>query len=408
MELRRGGWRKQPRSFDLNLQRPPVNTGGHIFARGAILSAMFLFCVLLIALQTAGVPVTQQSTAAPEQSALPHSSADIAQLQSKAEAGDAAAQLALGRAYQNGDGVRQNDDLAAKWYRKAADQGNAAAQNNLGVMYRAGLGVEKDKEEAMKWYHMAARQGDANAMFNIGAAYYDGDVRATALAAYEWFVLAEEAGSSSAPDAVKRTAAELGRPFTQDALVEIAQMYEKGIDLPQDYSRAIKWYNRAAESGSASAKVQLASMYLNGNGVPKDYSRAMELCRSAGILGYYCLGHVYLYGLGVPPDVKGASKWYHKGADAGNSASMLALGQMYWKGQGVELDRAESYYYFFLAYSHREKSAQQYAEQVAKEMTDDDTKRLNKKLKHDHLDPNKVQTFMHSDLPFEQHTRLRR
>jgi uncharacterized protein len=368
---------------------------------------MFLLCAFLMALQTAGAPATQLPDAA-TQTAPQLSSADVMQLQSKAEAGDAAAQLALGRAYQNGNGVRQNDELAAKWYRNAADQGNAAAQNNLGVMYRAGLGVEKNKEEAMKWYHMAARQGNANAMFNIGAAYYDGDVeRASELAAYEWFVLAEEAGSSNAHDAVKRTAAELGAPFTQDALIEIAQMYEKGTDLPQNYSQAIKWYNRAAESGSASAKVQLASMYLNGNGVPKDYSRAMELCYSAGILGYYCVGHIYAYGLGVPPDLGEASKWYRKGAEAGNSASMLALGQMYWKGQGVELDRAESYHYFFLAYWHREKSAQQYAEQVAKEMTDDDTKRLNKKLKHDHLDPNVVQTFMHSDLPPEHVKRLK-
>ena len=335
------------------------------------------------------------------------SSIDVTQLQSKAETGDAAAQLALGRAYQDGNGVRENDDLAVKWYRKAADQGNAAAENNLGVMYRMGIGVEKNNEEAVKWYHMAARNGDANAMFNIGAAYYDNDVQsANALAAYEWFVLAEEAGSSSASDAVQRTAKEIGAPLVQDALVELAQMYEKGIDLPQNYSRAIKWYNRAADSGSASAKVQLASMYMNGTGVPKDDSRAMGLCRSAGVYGYYCLGHMYSHGMGVTTDFIEASKWYRKGAAAGNAASMLALAQMYWKGQGVELDRAESYYYFYLAYSHREKSAQQYADQLSKEMTADDAKRLNKKLKHEHSDPHNVQTFMHSDLPPEQHRRL--
>jgi TPR repeat protein len=371
---------------------------------------MFLLCALLVTiLQTAGPqPPPQQSVDAAAQATPQLSSSDLAQLQSKAEAGDASAQLAMGRAYQNGSGVRQNDETAVKWYRKAADQGNAAAQNNLGVMYRAGLGVEKNEEEALKWYHMAARQGNANAMFNIGAAYYDNDVEhATELAAYEWFVLAEEAGSTSAQDAVKRTAAELGVPFTQDALTEIAQMYEKGTDLPQNYSQAVKWYDRAAAQGNPKAKIQLASLYMNGTGVAKDYPRAMDLCRSAGILGYYCVGHIYVYGLGVPPDLTEASKWYRKGADAGNSASMLALGQMYWKGTGVELDRAESYYYFFLAYSHREKSAQQFAEQVAKEMTDDDTKRLNKKLKRDHLDPKAVQTFMHSDLPVEHGKRLK-
>ena len=57
---------------------------------------------------------------------------ELSRLQASADAGDAKAQTALGTAYQEGNGVFQNDALAAKWFRKAADQGDANTENKLG------------------------------------------------------------------------------------------------------------------------------------------------------------------------------------------------------------------------------------------------------------------------------------
>ena len=41
----------------------------------------------------------------------------------KAESGDPEAQFQVGRAYEDGAAIEQNDELAVRWYRKAADQG---------------------------------------------------------------------------------------------------------------------------------------------------------------------------------------------------------------------------------------------------------------------------------------------
>jgi TPR repeat protein len=46
--------------------------------------------------------------------------------------------------YAQGEGVKQDDVLAASWYRKAADQGELKAQHNLGIMYSFGQGVPQD------------------------------------------------------------------------------------------------------------------------------------------------------------------------------------------------------------------------------------------------------------------------
>ncbi|BBE90115.1 hypothetical protein CHBNII5_14130 [Haemophilus influenzae] len=80
-----------------------------------------------------------------------------------AEQGDANVQFNLGVMYAEGQGVKQDDFEAVKWYRKAAEQGDADAQLNLGAMYAIGRGVKQDGVEAVKWFRKAAEQGNAKA-----------------------------------------------------------------------------------------------------------------------------------------------------------------------------------------------------------------------------------------------------
>lgn len=49
--------------------------------------------------------------------------ADASACRIRAQQGDAEAQLKLARMYYHGEGVRQDYNEAARWYRKAADQG---------------------------------------------------------------------------------------------------------------------------------------------------------------------------------------------------------------------------------------------------------------------------------------------
>ena len=116
----------------------------------------------------------------------------------KAEAGDAVAQSILGDCYYFGEGVREDEAEAAKWYRKAADQGDVRAQFSLGVMYAKGRGVPKDEAEAMKWYRQAADQGYAQAQVNLGQMYANGEgVPKDEGEALKWNRKAADQGGSS-------------------------------------------------------------------------------------------------------------------------------------------------------------------------------------------------------------------
>ena len=83
-----------------------------------------------------------------------------------AKQGNADAQFNLGVMYENGEGVRQDDAEAVRWYRQAAEQGLAQAQYNLGVEYETGRGVHQDLALAQEWYGKACQNGDQDGCDN--------------------------------------------------------------------------------------------------------------------------------------------------------------------------------------------------------------------------------------------------
>ncbi|MBQ2097335.1 MAG: sel1 repeat family protein, partial [Bacteroidales bacterium] len=91
-----------------------------------------------------------------------------------AEQGHAKSQYQLGRAYDKGDGVKEDDALAFEWYSKAAQQGNAKAQYQLGRCYKKGEGCTKDANAAFQWFEKSAAQGNADAQLALGKCYLKG------------------------------------------------------------------------------------------------------------------------------------------------------------------------------------------------------------------------------------------
>src|SRR5262249_15146314 len=85
---------------------------------------VFAVLVLLGASLAAWMATSKTPKLTPNARPIP----DIAEVTSKAEAGDANAQKILGASYAKGEGVPQKYAEAAKWYLKAAEQGNPEAQ----------------------------------------------------------------------------------------------------------------------------------------------------------------------------------------------------------------------------------------------------------------------------------------
>lgn len=130
----------------------------------------------------------------------------------------------------------------------------------------------------------------------------------------------------------------------------------------------------AADGGDAKAEFDLGTMYYIGQGVPQDYSKAVMWWRRAADQGYAetqmapfvsTLGFMYDTGQGVPQDYAEAIKWYRKAADQGYAKGQSQLGAMYGIGHGVPQDFVEAHKWSNLATARaadketRERAAQQ-------------------------------------------------
>src|SRR4029077_17278294 len=163
-----------------------------------------------------------------------------------AESGDAQAQFELGRAYEDGKGVAQDDERAVQWFRKSAEQGNAQAQNSMGVMYAQGRGVQGDREEAIRWYRQAAKQGQLEAIYNIAISYYNGEgVEANLNDAATWMMVASRGGDAQATEVLKQISQELHQRM-EISKFQLAQLFDKGDELPQDLPAAASLYRELA------------------------------------------------------------------------------------------------------------------------------------------------------------------
>jgi hypothetical protein len=98
---------------------------------------------------TAAVDVIQEQAAAPLE--------PLATLRGRAEQGDLSAQVRLGNAYANGEGVEGDPAEAASWYLRAAERGDTDAQIKLARLYRTGgRGFDMDLVAALRWLTIAS------------------------------------------------------------------------------------------------------------------------------------------------------------------------------------------------------------------------------------------------------------
>lgn len=239
--------------------------------------------------------------------------ATLSELNARAAAGDAEAQLQLGILYSSGStGIGAQPATAFQWFQKAAERGSAEAQEALGRMLLHGIGVPADTAAAMAWYEKAALQGRAESQGRLGNFYHD------------------------------------------------------GISVPQDFSRALEWYGKAAAQGHGESMYNLGIMNAEGQGIKTDFLAAGEWFRKAATHGYgfgipeqyqevvawaedveknrpaadrgdpeaqYRLASLFFgpepRARNVPQNREAAIKLYHSAAAKGHALAMYALGLIY-------------------------------------------------------------------------------
>ncbi|MGQ0644338.1 MAG: tetratricopeptide repeat protein, partial [Elusimicrobiota bacterium] len=152
-------------------------------------------------LEAARKPLSGRQAASAEKEARPKVAAALKAHKRWAEAGQAWAQLQLGRMHAGGYGGKQDDREAFRWFQKAAEQGDMKAKAELAGMHYAGRGTPKNFAEAAKWYRQAAYAGESHSQAVLGEMHSLGrSVPLNNYQAYFWLKLAEKNGYTANKD----------------------------------------------------------------------------------------------------------------------------------------------------------------------------------------------------------------
>jgi uncharacterized protein len=157
-------------------------------------------------------------------------------LENAARDGDVGAAWKLGRIYADGDGVKQNHQLAFEYFRGVADSHADEAPGTKSAVF-----VAKSFVEIGRYYL-------------TGISNY---IKPNAVRAYEVFSYA---------------ASYFGDP---DAQYHLGRMYLNGQGVGKDTKQGIRWLSLAADKGQYQAQTVLGALLFTGQSVPRDGARGL-------------------------------------------------------------------------------------------------------------------------------------
>lgn len=247
-----------------------------------------------------------------------------------AEAGVSESQYELAIMYRDGTNFDKNEELYKEWMKRASDQGHTLAQ----VEYADILledGNDKNVPEAMILYQSAANKGNNNAQMKIAS-------------------FRKNTGDKCLRTEIKnifRKMAEEGDPINQ---FRCADYLLKTAWTADDKKEAFEWFLKSSENGYPNAVHQIALMQKDGIGTTKDYRKMEQNLKKASDLGFLpsiiLLADMYIQGIFIPKNEKGAFEQYLKGARLGNGKCQYQVAEMYQNGIGTEINIEESEKWF--------------------------------------------------------------
>ena len=126
------------------------------------------------------------------------------------------------------------------------------------------------------------------------------------------------------------------------ACLQIAWRYAHGEGVRVNAENALKYYQKAANLGSAEGLYQVGVMTLRGEGCRRNVKRGVDFLHRAAEAdsaeAFGLLGTMYAEGDGVNADMEKAISYWEQGAELEDGLSCLHLARAYYSGSGVEAD----------------------------------------------------------------------
>lgn len=318
---------------------------------------------------------------------------------SAADKGNFTAQYNVGLMLEQGLGdenAKPDPVKAFQYYLKAGNQGYYLAQNALGRMYVEGVGTTQSYTFGMGWYRLAADQGHVDSQMKLAGLFSNLNVKGLpfnlASAHVYYNIVAAYAGSPYREQAIEARNKLIKKMQVKD--IQAAQQYAQNwkkksrlesyppesfegmVSLDEDFSRVGEEKAKKEEKKPITVLTELEDILIE-TGVSRrtlynaiqsnDFSKIVSSLKAQADKGdqlsMVALGDLYLLGQGMEPDVAQAIQLYKNAADQGNAIAAFRLAPLYCQGNGVEKDMNECYKWFVLS----EKYADEHSRKVVSE-----------------------------------------
>ena len=173
------------------------------------------------------------------------------------------------------------DSIEVRKLIDAAKKGNSEAQNTLGTYYYSGKKVKQNYEVALKWFSMAAKQKHVKAIANMGLCYQLGHgIKQDSVMAVKLYKESIKAGNA---ELVKQREENVTKNKSAFDINLLADIYYNGCGntVKKNNELALKYLKMAADNNSLEATVKVASIYDRA----KMYAEALPYYQKAADKG---------------------------------------------------------------------------------------------------------------------------
>ncbi len=258
------------------------------------------------------------------------------------------AKLSVGYIYYYGQGVDENKDKAKTYFTEAIasiDPDQLISDNDMvykaeaeyicGVLYRTGEEglLEADPDLGMKLINASIDDGNVECLNYYAERINETDPERGQKLYEKWigiYTASAEAGNA-------------------DSALLLGQFYQTGLFLDADYTKALEYYQLAAENGNPQGDYYLGVLYCNED-MGTDYEKAFDYFKKAADAGdadaMEMIAGLYATGTVVDQDYLKALEYHQKAADAGNVEAMKKTARIYETGRGVDQDYAKALEYY--------------------------------------------------------------
>ncbi|MEG0586344.1 MAG: tetratricopeptide repeat protein [Akkermansia sp.] len=151
------------------------------------------------------------------------------------------------------------------------------------------------------------------------------------------------------------------------AMVELGKIFSLGTSVfPANASKALSWFERAAEIGDANSQYHLGYLYGSLNPPRKElsnkwYARALSSFKSQAekgdATGSFWYGLMHQKGKGTPVDYQKAYTWLTRAAEGGNLQAQILVAFMAREGLGCSASESIAFHWFDKAAEHNDVGA---------------------------------------------------